>query len=243
MKAVKIGFFLLSSILITTGPLKVKAQDSDNNNDWQYALELYGWGASVGGSSASGSEIDIELDDILDSLEFAFMGAARASKGKWLVGADVIYMAADSSGDIAPGLRANVDVTNWIITPLVGYNVVDKGRGRLDVLAGARYLYMKADLGVEPLGLRASDSRSNWDAVIGVKGDLDLVQNWYLYGYLDIGTGDSDLTWQGAAGIGYRFKWFSVNLDYRYLTWDFDDNMAVDDLNISGPGLGFRFVF
>lgn len=238
------GIFLALLLLLnTTVPLNAQGQEGDQSDGWQYGLELYGWGASVGGSSASGSGIDIDLDDIVDSLEFAFMGAVRASKGKWLVGADVIYMAADSSGDVAPGLSASVDVTNWIITPLVGYNVVDTGKGRVDVLAGARYLYMKADLGVEPIGLRASDSGSNWDAIIGLKGDVDLTKNWYLYGYLDVGAGDSELTWQGAAGVGYRFKWFSLNLDYRYLKWDFAGNKAVDDLDISGPGIGLRFTF
>ena len=102
---------------------------------------------------------------------------------------------------------------------------------------------MKADLGLDPLDLRTSDPGSNWDAIIGARGDVDLAEKWHLFGYLDIGTGESDLTRQAMAGIGYKFKWIHLNAAYRYLEWDFDDNAALDDLNISGPALGIKFVF
>jgi hypothetical protein len=238
--------FLLSLsllVLVAGAPLTLAAQETAQADSWQFGVELYFWGASIGGKSASGSDIDIELDDILDSLEFAFMGAVGARKGRWSLAADVIYLDAESSAAIAPGLTANVELTNWIITPVVGYNLVDTGKSRLDILGGARYLYMKADLRVDALGVRAEDSGSNWDAVIGARGAVNLTEKWHLFGYLDIGTGESDLTWQAMAGIGYKFKWFHLNAAYRYLKWDFDNNAALDDLDISGPAVGIRFVF
>ena len=73
---------------------------------------------------------------------------------------------------------------------------------------------------------------------------MALSEKWHLLGYLDIGTGESDLTWQGAAGIGYKFnKWFHMNAAYRYIKRDFDDNPALDELDVGGPGLGIKFVF
>jgi hypothetical protein len=221
----------------------VSAEESAHDDGWQFAAELYFWGASIGGKSASGSDIDIELDDILDSLEFAFMGAAGVRKGKWSLAVDLIYLDAEDSDAIAPGLNASLELTNWVITPLVGYNLVDTEGIRLDILGGARYLYIKTDLGVEPLGLRAEDSGSNWDAIIGSRGVVDLAEKWYLFGYLDIGTGESDLTWQAFGGVGYRFKYFDLVAAYRYLRWDFDDNQALDDLYLHGPVFGIRFAF
>lgn len=219
------------------------AEESARDDGWKFGAELYFWGASIGGKSASGSDVDIDFDDILDSLEFAFMGAAGVSKGKWSLAADVIYLNAESSAAIAPGLDANAELTNWIVTPLIGYNLVETGRSRLDIVGGARYLYMKADLRVDALGARAKDSGSNWDAVIGARGAVDLAEKWYLFGYLDIGTGESDLTWQAFGGVGYRFKWFDLVAAYRYLGWNFDDNQALDELYIHGPGVGIRFTF
>jgi len=51
-----------------------------------------------------------------------------------------------------------------------------------------------------------------WDVVIGVRGHANLNRQWYLPYQLDIGAGQSDLTWQAAGGIGYRFDWGDVNL-------------------------------
>jgi hypothetical protein len=219
------------------------AQDAAGDASWKFFGELYFWGASVDGKSATGSDVDLDFDDIISDVNFAFMGAAGVSKGKWSLAADLIYVNVEDSGDIAPGVSANVELTNWIITPLVGYNIVNTGKSRLDVVGGARYLYLKADLRVDALSARGEDSGSNWDAVIGARGSVDLAPKWYLFGYFDIGTGESDLTWQAFGGVGYRFKHFDLVAAYRYLSWEFDDNAAVEEQQLHGPGVGIRFAF
>jgi hypothetical protein len=236
-------FITVSLLLFVCSAVNVSAAESTTDEEWKFGAELYFWGASIGGKSASDSDIDVDVGDILDSVELAFMGTAVMSKGKWSLAADVIYLNAEDGDTIAPGLNANVELTNWVITPLVGYNIVDTGRSRLDILGGARYLYIKADLKLDALGLRADDSGSNWDAVIGARGAVDLTEKWYLFGYLDIGTGDSDVTWQGLGGVGYRFKWFDLVAAYRYLRWNFSDNKALDNLYLYGPAAGIRFRF
>ena len=82
-----------------------------------------------------------------------------------------------------------------------------------------------------------------WDAVAGVRGRARLEGNWYLPFHLDVGTGESDLTWQVAGGVGYRFDWGDVDLVYRHLEWDFDSDNALDDVSFSGPQLTARFRF
>lgn len=217
------------------------ADESTMNDEWKFGGELYFWGASIGGETATGSDIDTDLDDILDSLEFAFMGSAGVRKGKWSLFADVIYLNVEDSGSIAPGVDASVELTNWVVTPVAAYNVVETEKGSLSILGGARYLYLKADLDIGPFS--GDESGSNWDGIIGARGDLDLSENWFLFGYLDIGTGDSEMTWQGVGGLGYRFKSFDLVAAYRYLSWDFDDDALIDDLDIHGPALGIRIPF
>ncbi len=36
-----------------------------------------------------------------------------------------------------------VELTNWILTPSIGYNLFQTERIHLDVLVGARYFYLK----------------------------------------------------------------------------------------------------
>ena len=221
----------------------VSAQDAAGPDSWQFYGELYFWGASVDGKSATGSDVDLDFDDIISDVNFALMGAAGASKGKWSLGVDLIYVNVDDSDDIAPGVSANVELTNWVITPLVGYRIADTGKSRLDIVGGARYLYLEAELRIDALGARVDDSGSNWDAVVGARGSIDFADKWYLLGYLDIGTGESDLTWQALGGVGYRFKHFDLVAAYRYLSWEFDDDQALEEQQLHGPALGIRFAF
>jgi len=59
----------------------------------------------------------------------------------------------------------------------------------------------------------------------------------------DVGTGQSDLTWQAQLGVGYKFKYADVLLTYRYLDYEFDSDSALDDLTVKGPQLGAKFYF
>ena len=89
----------------------------------------------------------------------------------------------------------------------------------------------------------ARQSASVWDGVIGVKGNVNITQKWYLPYYLDVGTGESDLTWQGLGGVGYRFNWGNVVLVYRHIYWDFESDNLLKDMSFSGPALGTVFKF
>ena len=83
----------------------------------------------------------------------AFMGTVGARKGKWSFMLDTIYLdVKDSKNFTIPvgsfldiNAKGTVEVTNWILTPSVGYNIFQTERINLDFLAGARYLYLKAD--------------------------------------------------------------------------------------------------
>jgi len=61
--------------------------------------------------------------------------------------------------------------------------------------------------------------------------------------YLDAGTGDSDLTWNAMAGLGYGFGWGELLFAYRHLEYDQPDNKLLQDFSFSGPGFGARFTF
>lgn len=235
----KINWVALILMLLISSAGTVLAQESDK--DWKFGIGLYFWGASFGGESATGSDIDVKLDDILDNLDFAFMGMAEARKNKWLFAADAIYLDLENSATIAPGTEASVELSGWVVTPFVGYNLVNSKILDLNILGGARYLYLKTGLKVGPDSVE--DSGDNWDGIIGIRGAVNLSKKWYIPYHLDIGTGDSDVTYQASAGLGYHFKHIDLVATYRYLRWDFDNNKALDNLYFQGPLLGIRFRF
>ncbi len=53
--------------------------------------------------------------------------------------------------------------------------------------------------------------------------------------YLDVGTGESDLTWQIMGGIGYSYQWGDIVATWRYLDWNNKPDKALQGLNLNGP--------
>ena len=220
---------------------------------WEYDAAVYLWGAGIGGETATGSGIDVGFDDLLDNLKMAFMGSFGARKGRWGVMADAIYLDVGNRSSFtvtsaAIPVDADLDLKTWILEPAVTYAAIENETARLDVLGGARYLSMDMTLDIDfgpPLSVqsRIDPSMNVWDAIVGVKGLFDLTGNWYVPYYLDIGTGESDVTWQAMAGIGYRFSKLDLLATYRYLDWEFDDGSTVDSMTVSGPLVGIKFSF
>jgi hypothetical protein len=237
-------------------------ENSDYGNEWQHAIAIYAWGAGIGGHTARGTGIDVGFDTVLDNLEFAFMGAYQARKGKWSIMADFLYLdvSGDRKLDLIPPIGGDIiDVTTDVSLDLKGkvfhlgggYNLYNRESTTADFVFGARYLDLSTDLllnfnlGQPDLdyALPLSASGDVWDAFIGFKGNISLGDRWFIPYYADIGAGDSDFTWQATAGIAFKAAdWADITLVYRYLSWDIGGDL-VDDINFSGPALGVIFRF
>lgn len=229
---------------------------------WQYDLTIYGWYTGIDTTFKSpgplGREGDLEVDasDIIDNLEMTAMGTVEARYNKWSIITDVMYMDVGDDANTTvtvgsdPGVPVNanvdVDVTTWVVNAGVGYDIAQENWGRFAVVGGVRYLSADIDstfgLG-GPFPVERSRSEDFWNGIVGVKGYIAAGDKWYLPYYADIGTGDSDLTWQLFGGIGYRFGWGDIKLGYRHIEFDQDDEKFVQDLAMSGPIMGVTFHF
>jgi len=238
------------------------AKNSAEADTWQYEFTIYGWLPSLDGTlkfgvpPADGSNVSLDVSDLLDSLNFVFMGNFVARHNKLSYAVDLIYMDVSNSKsttiNIGPGqgepvgVHASLGLKTWVVTGHVGYDVMQTDKTRMAVLGGVRYLDLSGDLsftiGAQP-PVYPSGSNDFWDGIVGIKGSIMLNEKWYIPYYADIGTGQSNLTWQLYAGIGYNFSWGDIRLAYRYLEYDQDDDKLVQDLKLYGPqiGIGFRF--
>jgi hypothetical protein len=254
----------LYASLLLSGPALVKAEGTSADNGWDFAVAAYLWGADIGGTTGSGADIDVSFSDLFSGLNAGFMGTFEARKDKWLVLTDLVYLdvSADNKTDVTipvgPGLgpgpvpididtKVEIDLKGTVFQLAGGYNLLSEGPLKLDLLAGARYLNLDNDITVNLSSIgggrktKFSDDGHVWDGIVGVKGMYALSPRWSLPYYADIGTGQSDFTWQVAAGVAYHAaEWVDVALVYRYLAWDIGEDF-VDDLNFSGPALGAVF--
>ena len=255
-----------------TGLAPVAAQAQAANDKWQWEIGIYGWLPAIGGttsfpSGASGPSFDVSARDVIDSLKMTFMGQIEARKGKWGVWSDLVY--ADLGGshdgtrsigvdgvpvDVNGNLGLDVKSTVWTLSGL--YNLTATPDNTTDLLFGARLLDMKqtlnwsftADVPGHPTIGRSGEASvdgNNWDAIVGLKGRyfFGAERRWFLPYYVDVGGGQSKLTWQINGGVGYKFDWGSTFLTYRYLDYQFKSGNALQSMNMSGALLGVAFQF
>ena len=254
-------------LVVFWGFSSVAAETSAPADKWQYKFTIYGWLPSIDGTLKyevppdSGGSVGVDASDILDSLNFVFMGIFETRKDKLSFGLDLIYMDVSNSKStnitIGPGngeplsVSAGLGLTSWVVTGIVGYDVVQTDKSRMAVIGGFRYLDLSADVDIivngplppTPPPAYLSGSQDYWDGIVGFKGAFMLSDHWYIPYYADIGAGGSNLTWQLYAAVGYQFHWGDIKLGYRYLEYDQDDDKLVQDLKFYGPllGIGFRF--
>lgn len=153
------------------------------------------------------------------------------------------------------GTVSSLDGIQWTLAG--GYTMAQTEAVMLDLFGGFRYFSMNASVDWEltaeiigpgegqvlPRSGRISQSTDLWDGIVGARGRINLGgSNWYLPYYLDIGTGSSDLTWQGVLGVAYVSKWGDIKLAYRHLYYDTDGKL-IDDMRLSGPAFGWTFKF
>lgn len=241
------GFAQSAPVDTTAAPAPIITPD-----DWNYEATVYGWLSAIGGETSAGDSIDISFSDILEDLQMTFMGGILAQKGKFSLFSDLIYLSMGSTEKTTANVigmpvkvKADINIKNWINTSGVAYALVDNGKTTLAGLAGVRYLKLKADIDFEvgPLGRSVSENKDFFDGIVGIRGKTDLSDDWYMTYYADIGTGQSDLTYQLFAGLNYRFKKWDAVVGYRYMGWDLGNSGLIKDLTVSGPLIGARFRF
>ncbi|MDZ7589357.1 MAG: hypothetical protein U5L05_01420 [Rubrivivax sp.] len=249
-------------------PVTVSAQTADT---WQFQAAIYGYFPTLSGStrlpaSGGGSDVSVDIDQILENLQFTFMGSFEAVRGPWGVYTDLIYL---NLGDTKTGSRgltiggvlpadvnANVDLdlkgSAWALAGL--YRAASTPTWQLDLLAGARRLDVEQQIDwtlTGNIGAIAPPDRSGridasltqWDAIVGFKGRaaFGAGSRWFAPFYLDIGGGESKLTWQAMAGVGYAFGWGEVVAAWRVLDYEMKSDSAIEDINFSGPGIAAVF--
>ena len=159
---------------------------------------------------------------------------------------------------VGANLDTNASLSGVLWELAGGYTVARGGNSSLDLLAGFRLLTIKAETdwllsgsitdnvsgGTFARSGGVSQSETLWDGIIGIRGTVGLGDSrWAIPYYIDVGTGDSALTWQGVAGIEYRYDWGDLQLMYRYTYYDMKEDKLLQNVSLGGPAIGVNFRF
>jgi opacity protein-like surface antigen len=205
------------------------------------------------------THVDLSFSDIVQNLDFGYMGTLEARKERWIIFTDLMYMrvSGDASvtgpGPTGPAVTVGADATvkQTMFSAALGYRVLD-GATSLDLFGGARYnkIDVDADISGSLFGLSARVNRSGdkswWDPYAAFRLTHRIDDKWSLVAYADaggFGVG-SDLTWQALFGANYAFsKTVTAKFGFRILKVDYDSGGFLYDMKNQGlvVGVGMKF--
>ena len=215
-------------------------------DEWQFTISPYLWIASIqGGTGADGidSGIDIGYTFLsLDNLEGAFFIAASASKGRWAIQTDMVYLKYADDFTLVP-LATAIDLDGSILELSAAYR--PGSFENTEFIFGVRRVSLEIGISLTP-GPQGSQ-RANWvDPLVGIRHVRPLGQRWQAIVRADLGGFgvSSKLTFNGIVGADFSMtKHSSLFLGYRYLTLDFQEDDFLADLTAEGFALGVEFSF
>jgi hypothetical protein len=249
-------------------PASVSAQEL--SDEWKFRGSIYFWMPTFSGTAnlAGNNTVDFDINfhTLWDTLKMGGMGNIEVQKGRWGGFADFIYLdlgaASATTRDrmidgipvpVEVNLNTNLDFKGFISTFAGSYRLQAEPGSSFDVFAGARFLWLDLTLNYDLStdvgslqGPQRSGSRKSlgttWDGIVGAKGRMAFGDNreWFVPYYADVGTGQSKITYQAAAGIGYAFSWGEVVATWRYLYWK-EPGDKVDKLSVNGPQVAVAF--
>ena len=105
-------------------------------NPWTFDVSLYGLAVGMSGDLGIGpvtADVDASFEDVVNNLEFGFMGSVRVGYGPWALTTEGLYMGLQGTKN---GVTAELD--QWMVEPTLSYRVSKY----FEPLAGVRYNYL-----------------------------------------------------------------------------------------------------
>jgi|SRR5215831_5825338 len=240
----------------TTGtaasPSEATAPQGSSTDKWEFQFVPYLWFAGLKGQVGIGdrvADVDADFGDIFDKLNFGFMAAFEARKGRLGLFTDLLYLKVSAENATPGSLFSSVKLTQkvFMLEEAVAYRLYEKNGSSVDAMAGIRFWHLHTRLlftpGISP-EVEATRSKNWVDGLAGLRGRAFVSKNIFVFGRGDVGGGGSDLTYQliGGGGLTFRER-FSFLLAYRYLHVNYDRDNFLFDVGIKGPAIGFGIKF
>jgi hypothetical protein len=234
-------------------PSPTRDPAASDDSGWHLAISPYLWLAGAHGTlGAFDRQISFKasVGDLLSNFRFGLMGIIDTRHDRLVTPVDIIWIRlADSKALPFPNIQAtsaDVKVDEFILTPKIGYRMLDAERFKIDGLVGFRYWHMGQNLSFSPsrLGLNLSTSQNWVDPLVGARfiGMLSPKLEATIGGDVGGGGVQSQLDYQVGGALGYKLKprW-TLQAGYRYLFFDYRPNHTSLDLAMSGAFFGVTF--
>ena len=231
-----------------------QSTSSAAGSDWHLSISPYLWFPGVHGTVGTTNRqasIHASAGDLLSNFRFGLMGEADLRYKRILLPIDMMWVRlGDNKALPGPNLLVNsVDVKAWefLLTPKVGYRLIDQEKFKVDALTGFRYWHVGQSLQFNPsqTGLNFSSSLNWVDPLVGGRIQMALSPKAIVGIGGDVGGwgAGSQLDYQVAGLLGYRIKpTWTLLAGYRYLDVNYRSGGKVFDVATSGVVFGVNIV-
>jgi hypothetical protein len=258
----RFGSFIAAALVVASCSL-AKAETAA---DWEWNFAPYLWGPSASLDVTVHNDpvisADASFQDLLHKTDFAgsFHFEGQCQHAGFFVDVMWLNLGADQTSSARPplpgGTQTTVDVNIGLYEAAGFYRVAGKARG-LDLIFGARMFDYRSRLDATiPPPVNAKISRGTdknfIDAFGGVRYLTPIGKRWDFLIRGDVGTGETDLSWNALASFGVRlgktdlynlrFGWHHMELDVS----DDDNPLHVEtesNLTLTGPFFAFAMKF
>jgi hypothetical protein len=231
---------------------------------WSFEITGYGWASSLSGNAGIRNFPELpfyaSFPKIVEHLGGVFMGAATASNGTFIVGADFIWSRLvggstfNNPESALYGTQASLTLNEAVATGIGGVRIpVGPPNLELYGIGGLRWFGTSDSLTLtHPVfGYENSASlRKDWiDPIVGITGRYRIDDRWFANTEADIGGLSNSATGQALAAIGYNWTAnIATTLGYRVLyTYDRQDTGGSGSFRyrqwMYGPYAAFKYGF
>ena len=260
-----------TAVVFMLGPWRVEAEtavlSSGDTRSSELTLYLFAPVSTKGTSiiAGQGADIDMNLSDALDVLDFTISGRYELWQGDWgfVVEGNHLGISDDASvtlpGPMGMDLDVDVEVEqNWVSLMgayRFGRGVTDGGMPFIfDVSGGLRYNYLSQEANITgPMGNRIElgGSETWFEPVIGARAAMALNDQWATAIVLDasgFGVEDNELAFSASWAFSKQInETTSLRFGYRYYSIDYETNKSDGvfgyDVSQHGPFVGLGFTF
>jgi hypothetical protein len=238
----------------TTSPAPTPSSSADADDNWHLTVSPYLWFPGLSGTTgALGHDVGVHISpaDLLSNFNFGLMGAGELRKGRLVLPIDFMWvkLKQNKATSFDPGISSvTLKVTQVVLTPGIGYRIVDGEKLKVDANIGIRYWHLGQNIAFEPSGIFSNFSPSaNWvDALAGARIQAALSSKALATIYGSAGGGGANSDYQIVGLLGFRVSQkIILQGGWRYLDVNYRSNapaLFIFDVHESGPIFGLNWI-
>lgn len=251
MSRLRIAAIALAATLAATPAL------AQERPPWRVQLTPYVWLAGMEAEvrpqrGLPTVRVDKSFGELLEDLDGALFLTGSARHGRFVLLGDLSWaeLSERARRPLAPGVdrsgRLRTRQTQVMLA--AGYTAIDRPDLALDLVAGARAWWQRAEVEAQLLQFgRAVTASESWlDPIVGARVRFELAPGWSIIAHGDLGGFGvgSRSTWQAYATLNYRLgDAVFVSAGYRHSSVDYRRDGKRLSFEMSGPLIGLTWRF